>query len=114
MTQTGKAAAVIVAAGRGERAGAGGPKQYREVGGEVIIARTLRRFAEHPEIGRIIVAVHPDDREIFAGIAKRFGQRIETVLGGATRVINVSSANGLTASWITTNSGGWPASARRA
>ena len=85
MTQTGKAAAVIVAAGRGERAGAGGPKQYREIGGEAIIARTLRRFAEHPEIGRIVVAVHPDDGEIFAGTAKRFGQRIETVLGGASR-----------------------------
>ena len=87
MTQTGKAAAVIVAAGRGERAGAGGPKQYREIGGETIIARTLRRFAEHPEIGRIVVAIHPDDRHIFAGIAKRFGQRIETVLGGASRQV---------------------------
>ena len=85
MTQTGKAAAVIVAAGRGERAGAGGPKQYREIGGEAIIARTLRRFAEHPEVGRIVVAIHPDDRDIFAGIANRFGHRIETVLGGASR-----------------------------
>ena len=39
-----KVAAVIVAAGRGERAGqADGPKQYRLIGGRAVIAHTDRK-----------------------------------------------------------------------
>ena len=34
--------AVLVAAGRGLRAGGGGPKQYRQIGGEPVIRLSLR------------------------------------------------------------------------
>ncbi|MBN9069700.1 MAG: 2-C-methyl-D-erythritol 4-phosphate cytidylyltransferase, partial [Rhizobiales bacterium] len=41
-------AVVLVAAGRGERAGsAEGPKQYRPIGGRAVIARTLDIFLDH-------------------------------------------------------------------
>ncbi|PKQ04147.1 MAG: bifunctional 2-C-methyl-D-erythritol 4-phosphate cytidylyltransferase/2-C-methyl-D-erythritol 2,4-cyclodiphosphate synthase, partial [Alphaproteobacteria bacterium HGW-Alphaproteobacteria-11] len=39
--------ALIVAAGRGSRAGPGAPKQYRELGGSPVLRRTLAAFAAH-------------------------------------------------------------------
>ncbi len=86
-SEASKAAVVIVAAGRGERAGkADGPKQYRLIGGRPVIARTLDAFLAHPLVGRIVVAIHPDDDALFSaatsGLDKR---RITAIHGGATR-----------------------------
>ncbi|MDI6026046.1 bifunctional 2-C-methyl-D-erythritol 4-phosphate cytidylyltransferase/2-C-methyl-D-erythritol 2,4-cyclodiphosphate synthase [Corticibacterium sp. UT-5YL-CI-8] len=79
-------AAVIVAAGRGERAGQGeGPKQYRRIGGKAVIWHTLKVFAEHPRVGRIVIAIHPDDTELYEKAAANFGSQIIPVVGGATR-----------------------------
>jgi 2-C-methyl-D-erythritol 4-phosphate cytidylyltransferase/2-C-methyl-D-erythritol 2,4-cyclodiphosphate synthase len=79
-------AVVIVAAGRGERAGAdGGPKQYRSIGGRAIIRCTLDAFASHPRVGAIAVAIHPDDNELFRAAAGPLHDRVITVHGGATR-----------------------------
>jgi len=47
-TPAGSVAAVIVAAGRGQRAGAGLPKQYRMIGGVPMLRRTIARFEAHP------------------------------------------------------------------
>ena len=47
--------AIIVAAGRGARAGAGGPKQYRPLKGEAVLARTTKVFLDHPEIDAVRV-----------------------------------------------------------
>ncbi|MER2537081.1 MAG: bifunctional 2-C-methyl-D-erythritol 4-phosphate cytidylyltransferase/2-C-methyl-D-erythritol 2,4-cyclodiphosphate synthase [Rhizobiaceae bacterium] len=80
-----KVAAVIVAAGRGERAGrADGPKQYRAIGGRAVIARTLDAFLASPRIGCIVVAIHADDEALFAAAVPR-DPRIAVVPGGATR-----------------------------
>ncbi len=86
-TQPAKAAVVIVAAGRGERAGkADGPKQYRPIGGRPVVSHTLEAFLSHPRIGRIVVAIHPDDDELFRDAASSFGKdRIVAIHGGATR-----------------------------
>jgi 2-C-methyl-D-erythritol 4-phosphate cytidylyltransferase/2-C-methyl-D-erythritol 2,4-cyclodiphosphate synthase len=83
----GKAAVVIVAAGRGERAGiADGPKQYRTIGGRPVVSHTLEAFLSHPRIGRIIVAIHPDDDELFRASTSGFEDgRITAIHGGATR-----------------------------
>ena len=83
----GEIAAVIVAAGRGERAGqsAEGPKQYRTIGGKPVIRRTLEAFAAHPRIGRIVVAIHPDDETLFAEAAGSLAARVTAVHGGTTR-----------------------------
>jgi 2-C-methyl-D-erythritol 4-phosphate cytidylyltransferase/2-C-methyl-D-erythritol 2,4-cyclodiphosphate synthase len=57
---------VIVAAGRGERAGASseGPKQYRRIGGRPVLAWTLDAFTAWGKAGRIIVVIHPDDEHL--------------------------------------------------
>jgi 2-C-methyl-D-erythritol 4-phosphate cytidylyltransferase/2-C-methyl-D-erythritol 2,4-cyclodiphosphate synthase len=79
-------AVVIVAAGRGERAGqADGPKQYRKIGGRAVIARTLAVFRAHPRIGRIVVVIHPDDGELFREAAGADMDRVAVVPGGRTR-----------------------------
>lgn len=82
-----KAAAIIVAAGRGERAGQSieGPKQYRRIGGEAVLARTLRSFVDCPHIAEIVIVIHPDDHALFAKAIPHLDQRIVVVTGGPTR-----------------------------
>jgi 2-C-methyl-D-erythritol 4-phosphate cytidylyltransferase/2-C-methyl-D-erythritol 2,4-cyclodiphosphate synthase len=77
---------VIVAAGRGERAGQqNGPKQYREIGGRSILERTIEAFATHDRIGSIVVAIHPDDDALFRKSVGVFADRVNLVHGGPTR-----------------------------
>lgn len=80
-------AAVIVAAGRGERAGASseGPKQYRRIAGTAVLARTLGVFVRNPAIARIVVVIHPDDDALFAAAVGELPAHAVTVHGGATR-----------------------------
>ncbi len=54
-------AALIVAAGRGLRAGGGVPKQWRDLRGQSVLARTVAVFAGHPGIDQIVLVLHPDD-----------------------------------------------------
>src|SRR5436305_14564784 len=68
---------VIVAAGRGARAGlADGPKQYQKIGGGAVIAYTLDVFLAHPAIGAVVVAIHPDDGELFRRAAGTNADRV--------------------------------------
>jgi 2-C-methyl-D-erythritol 4-phosphate cytidylyltransferase / 2-C-methyl-D-erythritol 2,4-cyclodiphosphate synthase len=84
MTNTQRTAAILVAAGRGLRAGAGGPKQYRSVGGRTVIHRALAAFAEHPEVAIVQPVVNPDDIAAFNAAVS--DQRYALpVNGGATR-----------------------------
>lgn len=53
-------AAVVVAAGRGIRVGGDTPKQYRRVGGQAVLTRTLAALAAHPGVGRIQVVIAAD------------------------------------------------------
>ncbi|CCV13619.1 bifunctional 2-C-methyl-D-erythritol 4-phosphate cytidylyltransferase/2-C-methyl-D-erythritol 2,4-cyclodiphosphate synthase [Mesorhizobium sp. STM 4661] len=81
-----KVGVVIVAAGRGARAGqADGPKQYQRIGGRAIIARTLDMFLAHPGIGPVVVAIHADDGALFRGAAGANADRVIAVTGGASR-----------------------------
>jgi 2-C-methyl-D-erythritol 4-phosphate cytidylyltransferase/2-C-methyl-D-erythritol 2,4-cyclodiphosphate synthase len=54
--------AIVVAAGRGSRLGGDLPKQYREIGGRTLLARSAGAFVDHPEIAGVRVVIHPDDR----------------------------------------------------
>jgi len=63
-------AAVIVAAGRGIRAGGELPKQFRALGGQTIISRVLDRFLSHSQIDRVVVVIHPDDGSLFEETAR--------------------------------------------
>jgi 2-C-methyl-D-erythritol 4-phosphate cytidylyltransferase/2-C-methyl-D-erythritol 2,4-cyclodiphosphate synthase len=84
----GLVAAVVVAAGRGFRAGGDGPKQYREVGGEPVIRTSLKGLAGHPGIAMVQPVIHPDDSDLFRAAAAGLGV-LEPVFGGATRQASV-------------------------
>jgi 2-C-methyl-D-erythritol 4-phosphate cytidylyltransferase / 2-C-methyl-D-erythritol 2,4-cyclodiphosphate synthase len=84
----GVVAAVVVAAGRGFRAGGEGPKQYREIGGEPVIRTSLKGLAGHPGIAMVQPVIHPDDIDLFRAAAAGLGV-LEPVFGGATRQASV-------------------------
>lgn len=76
--------ALIVAGGRGLRAGGGLPKQYRALGGEPVIRRTIRAFLRHPGIDIVRCVIHPDDRALYRAAAHGWPVA-EPVLGRPTR-----------------------------
>jgi len=80
--------AVIVAAGRGLRAGGGLPKQFRFIGGEPIIRSSLALMAWHGQVGAVVPVIHPDDAVSFATAAKGL-KLLPPVFGGATRQASV-------------------------
>lgn len=79
-------AAVIVAAGRGVRAGQGTPKQWRPLAGKTSVDHSLDAFSSHPDIEHLVLVLHPDDIAVGTW-AQRPG--IEVVDGGDTRSASV-------------------------
>ena len=77
-------AAIIVAAGRGTRAGPGAPKQWRPLAGRRVIDWTVDAFLAAPGVDRVVVVLHADD---IAGYAPPDG--VTTCTGGATRAASV-------------------------
>lgn len=80
--------AILVAAGRGTRAGAGGPKQYRPLAGEPILARTARIFLYHPKIDRVRIIIHRDDQAAYGEAMTSLeghSKLMTPVFGGAQR-----------------------------
>lgn len=84
-----KVAALIVAAGRGSRAGPGAPKQYRQLAGQPVLRRTLGAFAGHPEIGLILTVIHEDDVPAYEVAAAGLPKLLAPIHGGATRQASV-------------------------
>ena len=76
--------ALVVAAGRGVRAGGDLPKQYQPVAGAPLLRHAVMRLLAHPAITRIHVVINADDRALcdaaVAGLA--IG---DPIIGGATR-----------------------------
>jgi len=83
-----RTAAILVAAGRGLRAGAGGPKQYREIGGQTVIFRAMQAFCRHPDVFAVQPVVNPDDDAIFNAAVPGLRYQPPTH-GGATRQASV-------------------------
>jgi 2-C-methyl-D-erythritol 4-phosphate cytidylyltransferase/2-C-methyl-D-erythritol 2,4-cyclodiphosphate synthase len=81
-------AAVVVAAGRGIRAGGHLPKQYRDLAGEPVIRSSLALFSWHGQIGAVQAVIHGDDRATYEGAAKGL-RLLPPVMGGATRQASV-------------------------
>lgn len=81
---------VIVAAGRGTRAGGPLPKQWQKIAGTRIAAWTCARFTSRRDISDVVLVIHPDDASFAADIS---GVRLTN--GGATR--DASVRNGLEA-----------------
>lgn len=84
-----KVAALIVAAGRGSRAGPGAPKQYRLLAGVPVLRRTLAAFTEHAEISSILTIIHPDDEAAYGEASAGASKLLPAAHGGATRQASV-------------------------
>ena len=77
---------VVVAAGRGIRAGGGALKQFRDVAGVPLLLRALRPFTRHPDVLHVAVVLPPASvehpPEWLAGLQ---GQGMTFVAGGRER-----------------------------
>src|SRR5882757_4614696 len=60
-----RVAAVVVAAGRGLRAGGDVPKQYRRILGEPVIRPSLATLARHAGVSAVQPVIHPEDAELY-------------------------------------------------
>ncbi|MEP4038634.1 bifunctional 2-C-methyl-D-erythritol 4-phosphate cytidylyltransferase/2-C-methyl-D-erythritol 2,4-cyclodiphosphate synthase [Pseudophaeobacter sp.] len=85
-------AALIVAAGRGTRAGGGVPKQWRPLKGKRVIDWTLQAFRD-AGIKTIVVVLSPEDRDAWDSFASQ--SDVVLTAGGAERAQSVQ--NGLQA-----------------
>lgn len=80
-----KVIAIIVAAGRGTRAGGKSPKQWQHLGGKRIIDHSIDLFKNIPRINKIMVVLHSDDLHLLDRNDVLFTQ------GGSTRSESVRS-----------------------
>jgi 2-C-methyl-D-erythritol 4-phosphate cytidylyltransferase / 2-C-methyl-D-erythritol 2,4-cyclodiphosphate synthase len=83
-----RTAAILVAAGRGLRAGAGEPKQYRTIGGQTVIFRAMEPFCRHPQVFAVQPVLNPDDTAMFNEAVSALRHE-PPANGGATRQASV-------------------------
>jgi 2-C-methyl-D-erythritol 4-phosphate cytidylyltransferase/2-C-methyl-D-erythritol 2,4-cyclodiphosphate synthase len=81
---TNNVAAVVVAGGRGLRAGGDRPKQYRTLGNVPVLRQSLAIFANHAEIRWVQPVIHRDDGALYAEAAIGLAT-LPPAFGGATR-----------------------------
>ena len=81
-------AALIMAAGSGERFGGDVPKQYRLLAGKPVLRHSVEAFLAHPSVDRVRVVINPAHRDMclkaLDGLA--IGDPVD---GGATRQASV-------------------------
>ena len=77
-------AALIVAAGKGDRAGGAVPKQFARLGGKAMLAHSIDAFLAHPKIGIICLVIGEGQKAL---AMEALGDRKVTaiVTGGAER-----------------------------
>jgi 2-C-methyl-D-erythritol 4-phosphate cytidylyltransferase/2-C-methyl-D-erythritol 2,4-cyclodiphosphate synthase len=80
--------AIVVAAGRGLRAGGDRPKQYRELGSLPVIRPSLALLAEHSAVAAVQPVIHLDDRALYDAACGGLAL-LPPVAGGATRQASV-------------------------
>ncbi len=85
---TGTVAAIVVAGGRGLRAGGDLPKQYRTLGNVPVLRQSLAIFATHPGIRWVQPVIHRDDDALYGAAAERM-TILPPAYGGATRQASV-------------------------
>jgi 2-C-methyl-D-erythritol 4-phosphate cytidylyltransferase/2-C-methyl-D-erythritol 2,4-cyclodiphosphate synthase len=91
---------LVVAGGRGSRAGEGLPKQYRALLGKSVLARTLQAMHDASPAATLVVAIHADDTALYRASVEQLtpaarARLLEPAIGGATRQESVR--NGLEA-----------------
>ena len=85
-------AALILAGGRGNRAGGGIPKQYREIDGVSLLRRAIDCFVDCPAVDLIRVVIHADDQALYRAATAGL-DILPPVIGGTER--HLSAVNGL-------------------
>ena len=82
---------ILVAAGRGHRAGGDLPKQYQPLCGLPVITRTIHALLQNTRLAEIIPVIHPDDTELYRNATANITDPRLTppVMGGKTRTESV-------------------------
>lgn len=94
MYNNSKVAVIIAAAGQGRRLGAPVPKQYIKIGGEYVIAKTIRAFEDMEEVDYIFVVTNEDYMDFCEQIVRDNGfSKVDRVIqGGKERQDSVFNA----------------------
>lgn len=82
-------AAILVAAGRGVRAGGDVPKQWQRIGGLSVVEHTLAIFEKHPRVDEIVLVVAADDLGFVESLD--LAKRARIAIGGSERSLSVLS-----------------------
>ncbi len=81
-------AAIIVAAGRGERAGGDLPKQVQPLAGKPVFEWSVDAFRDHQRIDQIVLVVPSSETDAYQS---RVGATVTVVPGGDTRTASVKA-----------------------
>lgn len=86
-------AALIVAAGAGVRASAAIPKQYAVIAGKALLAHTLARFVDHPQIAQVQVVIGAGQEKLYKQAVQGItsSKLLPPVTGGETRQESVKA-----------------------
>lgn len=88
-----KTAVIIVAAGRGTRAGTGAgnalPKQYRPIRGVPLLARTIAQLLKTDAVDLALPVIHADDVELYSSLKLESPRLLPPCHGGETRQLSV-------------------------
>jgi 2-C-methyl-D-erythritol 4-phosphate cytidylyltransferase len=90
----GKACAIIVAAGKGNRMGAGKNKQFIDIEGKPVLCYTLEALSKCPAVEEIVLVCAGDEIEYCrGGIVEKYGfDKVKSIVaGGAERQDSVYS-----------------------
>lgn len=80
-----RAMAILVAAGRGERMGAGRPKAFLDLAGETLLLRSARAFEAAPSVERIVAVVPLAEVDGAATMLASLRKPVDVVAGGERR-----------------------------
>lgn len=72
MNPASELAILVVAAGRGARAGGGIPKQYRNLAGQPLLSRTLDALMRAAPGAMVLPVIHQDDLDLYRASTTHF------------------------------------------
>lgn len=84
--------AIIAAGGRGERLGAGQPKQLLSIGGQTILERSVNAFLTHDAVHEVVVALPREIADHPPAYLMNTAKPLQVVAGGARRQDSVAAA----------------------
>ncbi len=97
-------AILVAAAGRGQRAGEGLPKQFCDLAGQTLLARTLACFVRALPKSAVLAVIHKNDLAYYQNVIGEIGAALarplaQPVFGGATRQESVRLGLEVLANW---------------